>query len=338
MFAPEYSKRLGSISPQQFQAALDHFDLGRFVSAEAIPFGLFGQNVFVTSSVGEYVLRGAAHYDWQFPKEQFVANLVHEQTDVPVPFPYLLATDETIFGWKYGYVLMPRMPGLQLANPAVLGTISRQDRNDIAYAMGENLRAVQQTQWRFTGEYDLKTQTIVAFEDGFAAWIVRELRRLCQQSLAYGNAMTHADEAWVERVIQSAEEALSVPHTPVLVLHDYREANLTVSKQDDRWKVSGVFDLMEALIGDGELDLVRQLAIYINENELTWAKSFLDGYLESAALRPLADRRLALYLLYDRMVVWEYFHRPANLSQWHFNEQSVEAWLSPYISKLETLL
>src|SRR5579872_2347774 len=85
MIPTQYSKRLGAISPEQFQAALNHFGLGQFLSAEAIPFGLFGQNVFVTSSTGEYVFRGAAHYDWQFPKEQFVANLLHERTNVPVP-------------------------------------------------------------------------------------------------------------------------------------------------------------------------------------------------------------------------------------------------------------
>jgi aminoglycoside phosphotransferase (APT) family kinase protein len=334
----EYSKRLGSISMQQFQKALDHFNLGQFIRAEAIPFGLFGQNVFVTSSAGEYVLRGAAHYDWQFPKEQFVANLLHERTDVPVPWPYLLDTDEAIFGWKYGYVLMPRMSGLQLANADVLKTISFQDRNVIAQTLGENLRQIQQAQWPFSGLYDLKTQTIQPFTHGFEEWLVGELRQLLRQSLSYHNGATQADEVWVESIIQNAEDALKVPFTPVLVMHDYREANLTVSKQENLWKVSGVFDLMEALVGDGELDLVRQLATYMDENELTRAKAFLDGYQKHVSMRPQANKRLALYLVYDRMIVWEYFHRPDNVSQWMYEEQSVEDWISPYISKLETLL
>lgn len=46
-----YSQRLGVISDQQFQAALDRFHLGHFIKAEAIPFGSFGQNVFVTSTM-----------------------------------------------------------------------------------------------------------------------------------------------------------------------------------------------------------------------------------------------------------------------------------------------
>jgi len=339
MITTEYSRRLGSISTHQFQMALDHFDLGQFISAKAIPFGLFGQNVFVTSSAGEFVLRGAAHYDWQFPKEQFVATLLHERTNVPAPCPYLLDRDETIFGWKHGYVFMPRMPGLQLANAEVLKTISLQDRTAIAHLLGENLREIQQVQWPFSGQYEYKTRMIEPFSQGFEGWLIGEIRQQLQQSLSYNNGATPADEAWVEQVIRDAESALKVPYTPVLVLHDYREANLTVLKQDGRWKISGVFDLMEGIMGDGELDLIRQLAVYMMEvKKPVWAKSFLDGYRKRSSLRPQASQRLALYLIYDRMVVWEYFHRPDNLSQWWDGAQSVEDWISPYISKLETLL
>ena len=49
-----YSKRLGPISDAQFQRALDRFDLGTFVTAEPTTGGLFGQNVFVSSSKGTF--------------------------------------------------------------------------------------------------------------------------------------------------------------------------------------------------------------------------------------------------------------------------------------------
>ncbi len=48
-----YSKRLGLISYEQLQAALDRFHLGRFIGAEPIPFGVFGQNLFVSSTEGD---------------------------------------------------------------------------------------------------------------------------------------------------------------------------------------------------------------------------------------------------------------------------------------------
>ena len=65
MVAREYSRRLGSIDDDQFRSALERLGLGEFVRAEPLAGGLFGQNVFVAGTTGEYVLRGAPHYEWQ---------------------------------------------------------------------------------------------------------------------------------------------------------------------------------------------------------------------------------------------------------------------------------
>src|ERR1700730_7093772 len=133
------SKRLGPLRTEQFDAALARFDLGKFIRAELIPFGLFGQNVFVTSTAGEFVLRGSPHFEWQFPTERYFVDLLHEKTAVPVPSPYLIDESPEIFGWSY--VLMPRMPGIQVDDPKVKGLLSRADRRQMAHAMGETLAA-----------------------------------------------------------------------------------------------------------------------------------------------------------------------------------------------------
>ena len=51
----EYSKRLGILRHEQLQAALDRFALGELIAASPAPSGLFGQNVMLTASTGEYV-------------------------------------------------------------------------------------------------------------------------------------------------------------------------------------------------------------------------------------------------------------------------------------------
>src|SRR3712207_422982 len=96
-----YSQRLGALTSHQFQTALTRFGLGTFVEATPVSHGLFGQNVFVRSSQGDYVLRGAPHYPWKFPKERFGATLRHERTPVPVAYPYLLDISIDIFGGPY---------------------------------------------------------------------------------------------------------------------------------------------------------------------------------------------------------------------------------------------
>jgi hygromycin-B 7''-O-kinase len=122
------------------------------------------------------------------------------------------------------------------------------------------------------------------------------------------------------------------------VLHDYKEANLTVERRGSGWVVSGVFDLMEAFFGDGELDVVRQLAAYMEEQDLSLADSYLAGYQKDSGLRSGASRRLRLYLLYDRMVLWEYFHRPEHVALWWNGDRTLEDWMNFYLTKLEKLV
>src|SRR4051794_20759680 len=101
-----YSERLGAIRDEQFAAACLRLGVGRFLKAAPTTSGLFGQNVFVTTSDGEFVLRGAPHWvkgpgdvewrredRWQFTKERWFAQQLHEKTNVPVPWPML--HDET---------------------------------------------------------------------------------------------------------------------------------------------------------------------------------------------------------------------------------------------------
>src|ERR1700732_3657251 len=136
------SKRLGPLHAEPSDASLARFGLVKFIRAELIPFGLFGQNVFVTSSAGEFVLRGSPHFGWQFETERFFVDLLHEQTAVPVPSPYLIDTSPEIFGWSY--VLMPCMPGIQVDDPKARALLSPADRRQMAHAMGETLAAMRQ--------------------------------------------------------------------------------------------------------------------------------------------------------------------------------------------------
>jgi len=92
------------------------------------------------------------------------------------------------------------------------------------------------------------------------------IRNNLLRAQVYNAATTTAEDLrWVEDLIGDAQEALNEDFEPCMVMEDYKEGNLVVMQQEGRWQVSGIFDLMEAHFGDGEADLSRPIAEYLNE-------------------------------------------------------------------------
>lgn len=346
-----YSHRLGMLADEQFQAALDRFGLGTLVKAEPISFGLFGQNVFVTSTSGEYVLRGDPHFPWQFPTERFYAQQLHEHTRVPVPWPYLIDPATDIFGWSY--VLMPRMPGLQLADEVVRNALSQDEHKAIVRAIGENLAHMQQLTWPHPGRYDAETNTVRPLELYkelvwphpvrllkdfavstnkqvlFAELVIERIRFMLACSRQYSSDTTEDDIAWVEELIGQSRDALDEPFVPCIVMEDYKRDNLVVTHNNGRWQVSGVFDLMACYVGDGEVDLSRTVAMYRVKEPLL-AREFVQAYCYHKPPRPGFLQRFPLYVLLDRAILWDYFQSTGVLP-WG-KHVCFRAWAEPYTS------
>jgi aminoglycoside phosphotransferase (APT) family kinase protein len=248
-----------------------------------------------------------SHYPWQFPKEQFGAALLHERTQVPVAHPYLLDTSTDIFGWNY--LLMPRLQGISPTDDRLIDA----EKVDIARAMGWNLAQMHSLTWPFAGEYDLTTNTIQPFGEGYAQWFVADVRRWLDLARAHGAATTADDVAWTEQVIRDAQSALAVEFQLCFVMNDYNPGNVLVDRVEGLWRVTGLFDLMEYYLGDGEADLMRLIAIYLDLGEhldTRLARAFGTTYLESRPARPGFAERYALFMLRDRLIAWEYGTRP----------------------------
>lgn len=321
----EYSKRLGSISDEQFQKALDRFSLGRFIKAEAIPFGNFAQNVFVTSTKGKFVLRGKPHYKWQFKSEQLVAKLLHEQTSVPVPWPYLIDTEEDIFGWSY--VIMPKMPGLQLADKTVRSKFSKEEIKEVAEALGKNLSNIHKVKWGFCGKYDQDTDKIEPFEKPFFTWLSERIFEFLDKSTSYNKNTTEDDKLWVRQLLADSEKYFSINFPPTLVVQDYKEGNMTVDKVDNNWVVTGVFDLMETYFGHQEADLSRTFIEYKWEKE-ELAYIFLNSYFENVSIESGFFKRFPVFIVLDRSIIWEWAQRNGNM--WWQENLSFREWCEPF--------
>jgi len=293
----EYSKRLGVLTAEQLDAALGRFDLGSLVDAEPAPHGLFGQNVMLESTRGRWVLRGHPHYDWQFPKERFIARLIHERTSLGSPWPYQIEGSTQIFGWSFA--MMPRLEG----EPGI--PEGKDSARAYADALGTALARLHELRWKETGSYDLAIDSVRPYpvtQAERAIGLIRERLRVC------GEVRPEADVEWAESVIATNRAALDEPFEARLVHHDCKPHNVLAVPEGSGWHVTGAVDLMEAYFADPEEDLVR-CAAALAIGDRGRSRRFTDAYRARHALRPGFAERYRLYQLLDCAVIWEYGQR-----------------------------
>ncbi len=295
----KYSERLGVIDPGQLFEVAERFDLGEITEAEPATTGLFGQNIFLTTSKGRFVFRGHPHGHVQLTKERRVADFIDSHSSLPVPWPYVVCDDTELFGWTYAVMpMLPGTTGTHLWNEA-----DENGRVAFAAAVGEALARLHEAEGDFFGPYDAQVDDFIELDE-FPDWALHRLEHWRGMARAVNSLPTEA-EIYIDELIESCAPALAEPFTPVLVHHDFNPGNLNFEAD---LEPSGVFDLFEAYLADGEEDLVRMLWNLRTDEQ---RRAFMDAYTAHHPLRPGAAERLALYALSDWLVIWEYGHRMA---------------------------
>ncbi len=322
----KYSERLGEISNQQLQKALDTFSLGKFVKAEPINQGVFGQNLFLTSTKGEFVLRGVPHYSWQFKNEKLFVDLLKQHTQVPVPWPYLLDESEDIFGWSY--VIMPRLKGHQLSD-SDLAPFPDHQLKDIAKAQGIMLAEAQKLTRDYCGKYDEQTNSIKKFERPYFEWLKDNIFAWLKKAQTYNHKTTKADFKWIEQQFDHANEWLSNNFQPCFVMQDYKPGNMVIDKIDNQWQVTGLFDLMESYFGHPETDISRMFCVYVNLGRKDLAKIFVNTYLNETHNSDGFYERFPLFMIHDRAIIWEWAQRTNRV--WWDKTLNFEQWTKTFL-------
>ena len=234
--------------------------------------------------------------------------------------------DETtdIFGWPY--LVMPRMPGTCSNERSILTMLGDAARRDVAVALANGLVELQRLSWRFAGDFD-PTVTLAPYPLGDTQHIVDETTRFAASARANG-AFARDDDLWVDA---AAQRALSnaPEHRYVYVHGDYKLNNLTVMPADTGWRVSGVFDLHESRFGDGAVDLVRQTCSYL-DTDAPLAAVFAQAYLRMAKHDANVAARMPLYVINDRIKIWEYFTRPDARADWP-KRTTFRPWAERYV-------
>jgi aminoglycoside phosphotransferase (APT) family kinase protein len=326
-FSKPISERLGVIERGQLQSALDVFDLGNLLDVERASEGLFGQNLFLeVDSAGvreRWVFRGAPHWPHQFSREKYFVEIVHRVTRAPVPWPFHVDRDPSLFGWSYA--LMPRLPGTP---PSVLrDRVGEDERREVARQIAAGLAEMHGAFTDEFGEYD-PGRDAIAQESSYEAWWMRSVERYRSRCLEIPDALDREDIAYIDALLADHGHALSVPFRPSVVHHDFKEGNIHVRRTVAGWKLSGIFDWMTAASGDAEQDLSR-MASSLGVSGPGLVRVFLDAYRERRPLRDGARDRFRLYMLLDRLWIWEYARRnevwfPREARFRHFARRSID--------------
>lgn len=331
-----YSNRLGAIDDGQFAAALRRAGLGEFVRAAPVENGLFGQNVFLTASSGDYVFRGAPHWHggrandaWQFPKERLYADLLRARTGAPVAWPQRLDADCDLFPWPY--LIAPRLPGLCLADPQARAGLAAGDLVAVAEAMGEMLARLQAATWEAAGDFDPDLQALAPFARGYGAHLAGEIAGQAAQA-RLGGRFDEADMAWLESLLARDAES---PGSARFLHNDYHWGNLLVERAGVGWRVSGVVDLMTACFGDPAADFARPCCGWLDNGEAACVPAFLAAYRRAGGTAAPTPGRLAVLTAYERLLIWAYVTRPGAVEPPPLRGRSFRAWAAGYVRRMQ---
>lgn len=304
---------LGKLSDAQLQTALDRFDLGRLVSTEAFTQGLFGKNVAIVTDADRWVLRGhpwPPNSDEQFRRERFWASSIREHCDVPVPWPFHIDTDESLFGWPYQ--LTPWMPGIQERNATN------------AAALGRDAAKLRAVIFDSFGDWASATDAIQPFAGDAIEWMAKRTDRSIEAVERGPRPLVDSDRAFVHALIPDELDVV-----PTYVHHDLKIDNCVFT--DD--EVSGLFDLCEGVIGDPIENLARAMWD-LARFDVSLAVTFLHAY-ELAAGVEVPRARLRSYVLLDLLVIWEFAVRQT--PPW-VPDATFEAWATSFIAPVDLAL
>jgi aminoglycoside phosphotransferase (APT) family kinase protein len=199
---------------------------------------------------------------------------------------------------------MPRLSGAM--GSTVWEAADDTTKVDLAAAHGAALAELHCATFDAPGPYDPQQESFVA-ESDFGRWTLERIELLRTRSREI-DALTSDDELYVDALVDSCSDALDEPFIPVLVHHDFSLANTNYELRRGRYCATGLFDLGEAHIGDGEEDLVR----FLFRRKRLQRAAFVETYTAERPFRAGAPERLALYALADCLFLWEVSRRVTN--------------------------
>jgi aminoglycoside phosphotransferase (APT) family kinase protein len=292
------SNKLGEVMDDSLQKMLEKFNLGKLISSERTSYGVMGQTMFVSSTEGEFVLKGNPLFPGQFIEEKYFVDNLEKQTGITVPVPYMIDGSEDIFGWSYS--LMPRLQGEHLH---LLPSLNENQKLEIAELVANTLLEFHSWKVDQAGELDTKSLTIKPFEKSYTEWLYNRIRFWLLDAKKY-SVITLEDEKWVENLLRKAKDSFDNIASPTFVMGDFKSENFLLKSKPTGWEISGVFDFTNSYFGDGISDLIKMVTMYINNGEQAIARHLLSVYIEGSVQKEGFKQRIKVHMLQQRVLDW----------------------------------
>lgn len=237
-------------------------------------------HVVVGGLGGELVLKLFAPF-WQDSAVE-VAVLRHVRERLPVETPTVVA-EGRIEDWPY--VVMTRVPGMTLGS--AWERVPPDGRLRVVGQLGELMAAL----------HALPLDGLNVLRVDWTRFVEAQVSGCASAQRARGLPPPMLDE--VEPFLRSLD--LSCPRQPFVLLHaDLTRDQLMISDRTGRWKLCGLLDFGDSMIGPREYDFVAP-AIDVTSGDPTLIRALLAGYgFAPDQLNEDLAQRLTGYLLLHR--------------------------------------
>lgn len=327
------SKKLGTIHHNQLQAMLDRFNLGTLISSRKTELGAMGQTMFVSSTKGDFILKGNPLYHGQLEEEKFFIENIEKRTDTPVPIPYLIDKSSDIFGWSYA--LMPHLPGEHIDSKLLKNTLTKENKLQIAESIASTLTIFHKWKVADFGELHIETMKITPLKPTYTDWIFQRIMFWLEDAKKY-STITDEDIEWSRSLLAEAKEAFHSLDSPTFIMGDFKPGNFLVNSGESGWRISGVFDFTNSYFGDPVSDLIKMVTYYLNHNETGIAKHMLNKYFEGWSGRNFIKSRLKVHMLHQRVLDWGN-GKATKTATWD-DSISFSEWAAPYTELIASLV
>lgn len=325
--------RLGTITTEQLQAMLDRFKLGKLISFSSTAQGAMGQTMFITSTDGEFVLKGNPLYPGQLEEEKFFVDQLNQITDIPVPSPYVIDPSDDIFGWSYAW--MPHLGGEHIDAINEKNKLRTDEKLKIAELIAKVMQKFHLWKVDAFGELDPKTFELSPFAPTYIDWLFERILFWLEDAKKY-STITSKDFQWVQALLEESQSAFLHCRTPTFVMGDFKPGNFLVQSGENGWQISGVFDFTNSYFADPLSDLIKMLIFYFDHETLEIAQRFVDTYFAETKITKDMKQRIKVHLVHQRVLDWG-GAKATNRLTWD-DDLSFTDWVETYIERVENLL